>query len=86
LLEAAAMGKPLIATDVAGCRQVVGHGENGFLCAPQNAQSLADAMLQFIALTPEPRAAMGVASREKAVRKFNEQQVFDAYLAVLATL
>jgi glycosyltransferase involved in cell wall biosynthesis len=86
LLEAAAMGKPLIATDVAGCRQVVIHRENGLLCAPHNAQSLAQAILEFIALTPAARAAMGAASRAKAEREFDEKTVFEAYLAVLRTL
>ncbi len=86
LLEAAAMGKPLIATDVAGCRQVVVTGENGFLCAPHNAQSLADAMLQFIALAPEARAAMGNASRQKAEREFDEKHVFAAYIEALTAI
>ena len=40
LLEAAAMGKPLIATDVPGCRNVVEHGRNGFLCRVRDAEDL----------------------------------------------
>jgi len=83
LLEAAAMGKPLIATDVPGCRQVVAHTENGYLCPPYDSRALANAMLQFIALTPEARAAMGSASRQKAEREFDEKQVFDAYRRAL---
>ena len=80
LLEAAAMGKPLIASDVPGCAEVIEQGVNGFLCPPRDAQQLADSMLQFIALSPAERATMGVASRTKAEREFDEQQVFSAYL------
>jgi glycosyltransferase involved in cell wall biosynthesis len=80
LLEAAAMGSPLIATDVPGCRQVVEHEKNGFLCRVRDAQDLADAMLRFIRLLPQQRAQMGQASRAKAEQEFNQQAVFDAYL------
>lgn len=86
LLEAAAMGKPLIATDVPGCRQVVEHGVNGLLCKPYDAADLAARMLEFIACNTEQRTAMGQQSRAKAEREFDEQQVIDAYLTQLAQL
>ena len=86
LLEAAAMGKPLIASDVPGCADVVGNNVNGLLCTPRDANALADAMLQFIALSPAERTAMGAASRAKAESEFDEQRVFDAYLERIATL
>jgi glycosyltransferase involved in cell wall biosynthesis len=80
LLEAAAMGKPLIASNVAGCKQVVDDGENGFLCRVRDAADLADKLVQFIALTQEQRAQMGQKSREKAEKEFDENLVFKAYL------
>jgi glycosyltransferase involved in cell wall biosynthesis len=86
LLEAAAMGKPLIATDVPGCRQVVTHMENGLLCAPQDAASLAAALLAFIALPAETRRRMGQASRQKAEQEFDEAHVFAAYERELSAL
>ncbi len=86
LLEAAAMGKPLITSDVAGCRHVVTHGENGLLCPAQDARALANTLLQLMALAPEARTRMGAASRARAVRDFDEQHVFDAYLEELAKL
>ena len=86
LLEAAAMGKPIIATDVVGCHHVVDHEKNGLVCQVRNAANLAETMERFIAFTPEQRAQMGIESRAKAVREFDESQVFSAYLAQLACL
>lgn len=83
LLEAAAMGKPLIATDVPGCRNVVVHGENGFLCDARSGGDLAQKMMDFIALSPAARAAMGRKSRELAERQFDEKIVVDAYLEAI---
>lgn len=83
LLEAAAMGKPLIATDVPGCRNVVTHGENGFLCDARSGDDLAQKMIDFIALSPAARAAMGRKSRELAESRFDEKIVVDAYLEAI---
>ena len=84
LLEGAAMAKPLVATDVPGCRQVVEHGVNGALCAVRDARSLADAMLAMLRLSDEQRAAMGAAGRRKVEREFAESLAIDAYRAVIA--
>lgn len=86
LLEAAAIGRPLIATDVPGCREVVSDGENGFLCAPRNAASLADAIHRFLALDAAGRARLGAASRALVERDYAEQRVIDAYLTALDAL
>jgi glycosyltransferase involved in cell wall biosynthesis len=80
LLEAAAMGKPLIATDVPGCREVVEHGHNGFLCRVRDADDLASAMMKFVRLSAAERARMGQAGRAKVERQFDEQLVIDAYI------
>jgi len=50
LLEAASMEKPIITTDVPGCKDVVDHGVNGFLCKVKDSQSLAQAMISMIEL------------------------------------
>ena len=63
LLEAGAMARPLIATDVPGCRAVVEDGHNGYLCAVRDPASLADAMLRLANLPAERRQAMGEAAR-----------------------
>jgi len=79
LIEAAAMGKPLIATDVPGCREVVDHGTNGFLVAPREVMPLAEALATFCNLTPTQRIQMGAASRQKAVSEFDESVVIARY-------
>jgi glycosyltransferase involved in cell wall biosynthesis len=79
LLEAAAMGKPIITTDVPGCREVVDHEYNGILCQPKSAISLSNAMEQFLAFTPEKRTLYGSNSRILAEERFDEKLVFSAY-------
>lgn len=79
LLEAAALGKPIIATDQIGCRDIVDDGENGFTCRPRDARSLADAMSRFMMLTPAERSEMGMKGRRKAVEGFDEKLVIAKY-------
>jgi glycosyltransferase involved in cell wall biosynthesis len=83
LLEAAAMGKPLIATDVPGCRQVVQDGQNGYLCQAKDPIDLARAMWQLMQLSLEKRQAMGRASRKLAEDVFDENRVVQHYLDAL---
>jgi glycosyltransferase involved in cell wall biosynthesis len=80
LLEAAAMGKPLIASDVPGCREVVEHGKNGFLCKVRDPADLAQKLLDFIDLADAERIGMGRASRVKVEREFGENIVIRRYL------
>lgn len=86
LLEGLAMGKPLIATNVPGCRETIEEGANGFLVPLRNAGALADAMRRMMELSPEAIAAMGQRSREKALREFDDQLVIQQYLALVAGL
>lgn len=84
LLEGAAMGKPLIATDVPGCRHIVTDGGNGLLVPVRDAVALAGAFEAMIAAEPCKIAAMGVESRSIVERTFDERVVFAAYLAAIA--
>ena len=84
LLEAAAMGKPIIATDVPGCRELVEHGVNGFACRPRDAQSLAEAMNSMLRETKSARLAMGASARAKAVEKYDERIVCESYKDAIA--
>jgi len=74
LLEAAGAGKPIVTTDVPGCREVVTSGENGFLVPAHDPPSLADA-LELLISDPDLRKRMGSASRRKAEREFSEEKV-----------
>ena len=83
LIEAAAMARPLIATDVPGCRAVVHRDVSGFLCEVRSAGSLAAAMERFLNLSPEVQQAMGAAGRAKMEREYDQALVVDAYRAAL---
>jgi glycosyltransferase involved in cell wall biosynthesis len=86
-MEAAAMGLPIVATDIRGCREVVAHGENGLLVPARDADALARA-IERIGGDAELRAAMGAASRARALDRFDEaavvRRVFDTYERVAA--
>jgi glycosyltransferase involved in cell wall biosynthesis len=79
LIEGGAMGRPAIATDVVGCRDVVVHGETGLLVPPMNAEALAAAMLDLIK-DPRRRVAMGAAARRQVLARFDERSVIDMTL------
>ncbi len=81
LLEGAAMARPLIASDVPGCHDVIDHKVTGLLCEVRSAASLADAMEQMIAITPSERKAMGGAGRRKVESEFDQRLVAAAYLS-----
>jgi glycosyltransferase involved in cell wall biosynthesis len=80
LLEAAAMARPIIATDVAGCKDVVEHDRNGFLCKVKSAADLAEKMMRMLALPPERRMEMGALGRDKVTAQFDERIVINKYL------
>jgi glycosyltransferase involved in cell wall biosynthesis len=86
LLEAAAMGKPLITTNVPGCRDIVEEGKNGLLCEVRNAEDLAAKMLEFLALDHAARQRMGENSRKKAEAEFSEDIVIEKYLEKIEAL
>jgi glycosyltransferase involved in cell wall biosynthesis len=83
LLEAAAMGRPIIATDVPGCRHVVEAGVNGLLCAARDPDSLAEAMLHMIRAGHETRSAWGQAGRDRVEREFDERIVAERYVEAI---
>lgn len=81
LLEGAAVGRPLLATDVPGCREVVRDGANGRLVPPRSPGALADAMREMAA-APERLAPWGRASRAVAEAEFAESVIEDQTLAL----
>ncbi len=86
ILEAMAVGLPVITTTVAGCRDVIEHGVDGLLLEPQSQEELDGALMQYVRLTPDQRRAMGVAARDKAVKKYDIRIVDGAYLTMVKEL
>jgi glycosyltransferase involved in cell wall biosynthesis len=82
VLEAMAMGRPIITTDVPGCRQTVQHGCNGYLVPARNARALAEAMGRFIE-RPELIKSMGQESRRIAERKYDVREVNHIILSTM---
>src|SRR6185437_3196888 len=74
LLEAAAAARPIIATDVPGCREVVKDGVNGILIPARNAGALAEAIERLV-LAPQLRLNMGAAGRALAVERFGDHAI-----------
>jgi glycosyltransferase involved in cell wall biosynthesis len=80
LLEAGAMGRPLIASNVPGCREIVDDGVTGFLCDPRDVASLFNAVENFLLLARQQQTSMGKLSYQKVARQFNEELVIDQYI------
>jgi len=73
------MGRPIVATDVPGCREVVDDGVTGLLCEVRNASSLAGKLERMLTMDAQQRAAMGLKGREKVAREFDEKAVVERY-------
>jgi len=86
LIEAAAMARPVITTDVPGCRAVVDRDLSGFLCEVRSAESLATAIERFLALSPDQQQVMGEAGRTKMEREYDQAIVVHAYREAIASL
>jgi glycosyltransferase involved in cell wall biosynthesis len=85
-MEASSMGVPTVATDVRGCREVLRHGENGYLVPVRDPVALADAIDRVLG-DPGLADRLGTQARQIAVENFDEQMVFErvrsAYLRLL---
>lgn len=86
LLEAGAMGKPIVTTDNVGCRETVDDGYNGFICEPRSAESLTNALSKIIIMPYSERLQLGVNSRMKIENEFDEKIVINKYLIAVGEL
>jgi glycosyltransferase involved in cell wall biosynthesis len=86
LLEAASCGKPIIATDVPGCHQVVKHNFNGLLCKMKDEVDLAEKMLAMTLLSDETLKRFGENGRRKMENEYSDEIVIEKYLDALASL
>jgi glycosyltransferase involved in cell wall biosynthesis len=80
-LEAAACGKPLVTTDMPGCRETVTDGVSGFLVPPSDPRAVAD-KLRLLAEDVPLRLRMGEAARAKALAEFADARIVAETLAV----
>jgi glycosyltransferase involved in cell wall biosynthesis len=85
LIEAAACGRPIVATDAPGCREIVRHGENGLLVPLKNSAALADA-LRVMIQNRDVRLTMGRSGREIVVEEFSSERVISETLSVYREL
>ena len=83
LLEAAAMGRPIITTDAIGCRDLVEDGVNGYICKIRDKQDLAEKMEKMIKLSPFDRSEMGMRGHDRIVREYDEKIVTEKYLTTI---
>jgi glycosyltransferase involved in cell wall biosynthesis len=81
LIEAAACGRPIVASDVPGCREVVRQGENGLLVPVRDAGALAEALYDLL-INPDKRSEMGICSRMIAEKEFAMELVISQTLAL----
>ncbi|MBQ6693139.1 MAG: glycosyltransferase family 4 protein [Clostridia bacterium] len=79
-LECAAMGRPLITSDIPGCREAVIPKESGMLIKPQDENSLYETMKAFMALSSNERALMGKKGREHMEHVFDKKKVVEMTL------
>lgn len=76
VMEASSMAKPVVATDIRGCREAVDDGETGILVPVNSPEKLAEAII-YLLENPRKAKRMGMKGREKAEREFDERAVFE---------
>lgn len=84
LLEAAACGRPVIATDRCGCRETVDNGITGYCIPIHDSVAVIKTVEAFLQLSPHERAEMGYAGRKKMEREFDRKLVVDKYIKLVA--
>lgn len=80
VLEASATGRPILASNINGCKEAVSDGETGFLFQPRSSEALKNAVAGFLQLSHNDRSVMGKMARQKMETEFDRQIVVDAYL------
>lgn len=86
VMEGMAMEKPIITTDVAGCRDTVKENINGFIVPPKDSSALAEAMIKLYNLSQDELLEMGRESRQFVLERFDEKIIVSSYLRLLKKL
>ena len=85
LMEAAATGRPVIASDISGCREIVDNNVSGILFTPRNKEALCSALDKFVTLEAGDRKKMGCAGRKWVEEHFDRKNVVEAYMREIRT-
>lgn len=85
LIEACAVGRPIVTTDVPGCRECVEEGVNGYLVPVKTSKELAEAIARLVD-SPEDRRTFGIASRSMAEKEFSIDNVIEKTFGIYETL
>ena len=83
LLEAASCGRPLIASDIPGCREIIDNYQTGILCKPRDVDSLVSALTYFIELPYEEKRQMGINGRKKVEKSFDRKTIVAKYKEII---
>jgi galacturonosyltransferase len=86
LLEASAVGRPVIAPNIPGCREVVAPGQSGLLFTAGSAASATEALVELLAMPHSRRREMGLAARSLVERRFDRRDVVQRYVDVVEEL
>ena len=80
LLEAAATGRPIIASNIPGCKETIDNGENGYLVEVKSVDSLVEKIERILNLSYEEQREMGLKGRRKVEKEFDRNIVVNAYM------
>lgn len=80
LLESAASGRPIITTNISGCKEIVDENVSGYLVEPANSEDLIEKIEKFLTLSYDEKKEMGLAGRRKVEREFDREIVVEAYM------
>lgn len=83
LLESAASGRPVIASNIPGCKETFDEGISGYGFEVENPESMADSIIKFIEIPYDSKVEMGIAGREKIRTAFDRNIVADNYIKII---
>ncbi len=86
LLENAACGRPVIASNIPGCKEIIDENVNGYTFEVRNYKSLVDKMEKFIKLSYEKKIEFGLAGRKKVEKEFDRQIVVNKYISEITNI
>src|SRR5699024_3054545 len=86
LLEAASMGRPILASSIPGCQETFNEGITGYGFEPKNVNSLIQAIYKFLELTQEERERMGILGRKNVELEFDRKDIVETYISEIGTI